>query len=103
MSKKNCLGLIRRFLLYPSHIHFLEITFFWGSNQQCSAVLALEFIKIGTDLYFIFGSLEQAGEDGAAFGGGVDVLEEPARPAGSVEETVALNVLRLAVNLKNKK
>lgn len=77
----------------------LFLTFLWCSDQQCSAVLALEFVKIGTDLYLILCSFEQAGEDGAALRGGVDVLEEPGSPDGSVEETVALDVLRLAVNL----
>lgn len=78
-------------------------TFFWHSNQYYSAVLALEFIEIGTDLYLILCSLEQVGEDGAALGGGIDVLEEPGPPAGSVEETVALDELRLAINLKRSR
>jgi len=75
------------------------ITLFRGSDQQSPAVLPLEFVEIGTDLHLVLGSFEQAGEDGEALGGGVDVLEEPASPAGSVEETVALDVLRLTVNL----
>lgn len=77
-------------------------TFLWGSNQQRSAVLALEFIKVRTDLYFVLGSLEQAGENRAALGWRVDVVEEPASPARSVEQTVALDELRLTIHLKDE-
>lgn len=75
-------------------------TFLRHSNQQRPAVLALEFIEIGADLQLVLGSPEQVGQDGAALGGGVDVLEEPVAPAGPVEETVALDKLGLTVDLE---
>lgn len=104
--KENLAQFIRNTFLWRFHDYRLVssftriITFFWGPDQQRSAIFALEFIKVGTDLYLVLGSFEQAGEDGAAFRGGIDVLEEPHSPAGPVGQTVPLDVLRLTVNLE---
>lgn len=90
--------------LQPHRVHCTDwwkqqITFFSSSDQQRSAVLALEFVEVRTDLYLVLSSFEHAREDGAALWGWVDVLEEPGSPAGAVEQAVALDVWRLAVHL----
>lgn len=78
-----------------THFH----TFLRHSNQQCPAVLPLEFIEIGADLQLILSTSEQVGQDGAALGRRIDILEEPVSPAGPVEQTVPLDELGLAVDL----
>lgn len=62
-------------------------------------VSSLELVEVGPYLDLVLGAFEKVVEDGAALRGSVDVLEEPRSPAGPVEETVALDVLRLTVNL----
>lgn len=47
-----------------THFH----TFLRHPNQQCPAVLSLEFIEIGADLQLILSTSEQVGQDGAALG-----------------------------------
>lgn len=76
------------------------LTFLRHSNQQRPAVFSLEFIEIGADLQLVLGSSEQVGQDGAALGGRVDILQEPVAPAGPVEQTVPLDELGLTVDLE---
>lgn len=78
-------------------------TFLRHPNQQRPAVLPLELIEIGADLQLVLGASEQVGQDGAALGRRIDILEQPVAPAGPVEQTVPLDELGLAVDLKNSR
>lgn len=63
------------------------------------AVDALEFIKVGPDFDLVLSAFEQVVENSTMLEGCFHILLEPGATGWTVKQPIALDVLRLAVNL----
>lgn len=63
------------------------------------AVDALEFIEVGPDFYLVLCAFEHVIEDSAVLSGCFHILLKPGATTWTVEQPIALDILRLAVNL----
>lgn len=64
------------------------------------AVDALKFIEVGPDFDLILSAFEQVVEDSAMLEGCFHILLEPGATGETVKQPIALDILRLAVNLR---